>query len=491
MLQHHEVPKPLVRFIPPLQEQRQIFLLNVLRDEDPQRVLDLGCGEGSLLAAMCQPGLALSCRPDFNEKYGINPSAPVLSVADKYPAININCIHGLDISEKCLALANDMIKPPNDESERPTWTRPRPRWIETTVSLWKGGLQSFNDEFRGLDVITATEVIEHLADEILECFCPMVLGIYAPKVLVITTPNYDFNALFSAPTTALNEIEPIRGGYLDPSGRTSRVFRHHDHKFEWTRDEFQLWCEANARRWGYDVCVSGIGQSTIADPWRRDEEGGPYYATQGAIFRRKEQTSVAERATLQEDAYTLIARLGLSTSPHELFARHIHKVYPSAFDTQSFTHEEIRSAVQTALADSLWQAEGDIHELWNYDEVSTACGGRLEHLYDALIADGIAEAPEMNTNWSWVQPELRARWARRIRWNKYTPRREESLWESKSDHIPSWTHGELSEGEVLGCGKPRSQRISDTEEWESGNSWASEDTDHWNISSSSFRLSGW
>ena len=109
---HHEVPKPLVRFVPPLQEQRQVFLLNVLRNEDPRSVLDLGCGEGSLLAAMCQPGLALSCRPDFDEKYGISPEASVQSVADKYPAINIKRIHGLDISENCLREANERVKPP-------------------------------------------------------------------------------------------------------------------------------------------------------------------------------------------------------------------------------------------------------------------------------------------------------------------------------------------------------------------------------------------
>jgi len=40
-----------------------------------------------------------------------------------------------------------------------------------------------------------------------------------PKVAIVTTPNADFNVLF-----------PNFSGY-----------RHPDHKFEWTRKQFQEW----------------------------------------------------------------------------------------------------------------------------------------------------------------------------------------------------------------------------------------------------------
>lgn len=47
----------------------------------------------------------------------------------------------------------------------------------------------------------------------------VLLGQLSPKVAIVTTPNADFNVLF-----------PNLEG-----------FRHWDHKFEWTREEFQEW----------------------------------------------------------------------------------------------------------------------------------------------------------------------------------------------------------------------------------------------------------
>lgn len=46
-----------------------------------------------------------------------------------------------------------------------------------------------------------------------------IFGYIKPKLAVITTPNADFNVLF-----------PNFSG-----------FRHPDHKFEWTREQFQNW----------------------------------------------------------------------------------------------------------------------------------------------------------------------------------------------------------------------------------------------------------
>ena len=47
----------------------------------------------------------------------------------------------------------------------------------------------------------------------------MVFGKMKPELVVMTTPNAEFNVLF-----------PGCSG-----------FRHWDHKFEWTRTEFQSW----------------------------------------------------------------------------------------------------------------------------------------------------------------------------------------------------------------------------------------------------------
>jgi hypothetical protein len=52
--------------------------------------------------------------------------------------------------------------------------------------------------------------------------------------------------------------------------------RHHDHRFEWTRGEFQGWAEGVAERTGYAVRFLPIGPN---DP----EVGSP---TQMAVFSR-------------------------------------------------------------------------------------------------------------------------------------------------------------------------------------------------------------
>ncbi len=52
--------------------------------------------------------------------------------------------------------------------------------------------------------------------------------------------------------------------------------RHRDHRFEWTRAEFESWADGVARRHGYEVRLSGIGPA--------DDEVGP--PTQMAVFTR-------------------------------------------------------------------------------------------------------------------------------------------------------------------------------------------------------------
>lgn len=61
--------------------------------------------------------------------------------------------------------------------------------------------------------------IEHLEPDILDSVPKVVFGQLSPKVVIVTTPNVEFNVLFP----------DLKG------------FRHYDHKFEWTRAEFQEW----------------------------------------------------------------------------------------------------------------------------------------------------------------------------------------------------------------------------------------------------------
>lgn len=42
---------------------------------------------------------------------------------------------------------------------------------------------------------------------------------------------------------------------LKPEGR----FRHPDHRFEWTRQQFQKWAHEICQRYGYEAHFKGIG----------------------------------------------------------------------------------------------------------------------------------------------------------------------------------------------------------------------------------------
>jgi hypothetical protein len=77
--------------------------------------------------------------------------------------------------------------------------------------------------------------------------------------VVVTTPNSEYNVRF----------EMLKAG----------GFRHPDHRFEWTRDEFREWAERVCTAYGYVVGFRPVGPVD-------DEVGAP---TQLAVFRRKEE----------------------------------------------------------------------------------------------------------------------------------------------------------------------------------------------------------
>ncbi|PVG01129.1 hypothetical protein CPB86DRAFT_728359 [Serendipita vermifera] len=474
-----QLPVPKVHFFPPLHEQRQCFLLDTLAtfsrpsSVTPDQkgdmkecnkyvsVLDIGCGEGSLLTALHQPTVSLPLSSTFGQRYGVPTDAKVKSTIDLYPPRFIKRLVGLDISEESLRIADERVKVDQgvDLGSVSHWYKPRPRWSDLKVELWKGGLEQFHSTFQSFDAIFSTEVIEHLPPEVLECFCPMILGRYSPYILAITTPNYEFNKLFSPADqeTGLTSSEggQVRdGGYLDPTGRTSRVFRHLDHKFEWTRDEFRDWCEENAKMWGYKVVISGVGKSEERDPWGRDERDSlptsedsreqskgkvGLFATQTAVFTRiLKNKEEHEKKYAGRAAQVLDDVLPKSSTPmnHQLFAEYVHRAHQSISSYKSPTAtDDILEAVQQAMRIEIGRNETDISDLWNCDDVSIACQGKLENLYDAFIQAGIDvlnedQPPESQKEWSWVRPEECAAWARRIRWNQYVPLETSAMWES-------------------------------------------------------------
>ena len=197
-----------------LHTQRLGTVLAVLKGSGAKRVVDLGCGEGRLLR------LLLDDR-QFEE------------------------IVGMDVSHRALEIATDRLR----LDRLPAMQRERIRLIH-------GSLTYRDARITGFDAAAVVEVIEHLDPPRLAAFERVVFEFARPALVVITTPNAEYNVRW--PTL--------------PAGR----FRHRDHRFEWTRAEFERWARSVAERFGYAVRFTPIGDVD-------QEVGAP---TQAGIFTR-------------------------------------------------------------------------------------------------------------------------------------------------------------------------------------------------------------
>lgn len=180
-----------------LNEQRLGAVLAALKGSGAQRVLDLGCGEGKLLRL-------LLAEKQFSE------------------------ILGMDVSHRILEIA----------MERLHFDR-MPEMQRKRIHLIHGSLMYRDQRLAGYDAAAVVEVIEHLDAPRLRAFERVLFEFAKPKTVVITTPNAEYNVKF----------ETL------PAGK----FRHKDHRFEWTREQFQSWAKGVAQRFGYTVQFSPIG----------------------------------------------------------------------------------------------------------------------------------------------------------------------------------------------------------------------------------------
>lgn len=177
------------------------------------QVLDLGCGEGSLLCILLN-----------NVAY--------------------SRLAGVDCDLGALAQAAGSCQPSDEDFTHL-------RELPVKVDLYHGSIDQSDDRLADFDAITCLEVIEHLPAEMLAKFPQVVFGEYSPKTVIISTPNAEYNVHFAS---------------LMAGTETSK-FRHDDHKFEWTRCEFQNWyvfidCRAESigRTFGYSVRFTGVGR---------------------------------------------------------------------------------------------------------------------------------------------------------------------------------------------------------------------------------------
>ena len=189
-----------------LNDQRHGTVFATLRSSGARRVIDLGCGEGKLLRELLHD-------KQFDEIVGMDVS-----------------IRSLEIAQKRLKL--DQL--PERQAKR--------------IKLIHGSLIYRDRRLGGFDAAAVVEVIEHLDPPRLAAFERVLFEFARPQMVVLTTPNQEYNVMW----------ESLPAGH----------FRHADHRFEWTRQEFQDWANQVAGRYGYSVRFLPVGpeDETVGSP---------------------------------------------------------------------------------------------------------------------------------------------------------------------------------------------------------------------------------
>lgn len=196
-----------------LHQKRLKLVYEKLTESGAERVLDLGCGEGKLLRLLMK-------NRQFKE------------------------IVGVDISYSELNKAKDRLH----------WEELAPRQ-KSRLKLFQGALTYRDKRLDGYDAAALVEVIEHLDEDRLIALERVIFEFSKPGTIIITTPNKEYNVVFEKMVTD--------------------QMRHHDHRFEWTRKEFEDWANQVAERNQYTVKFYPIGEEL-------EKVGAP---SQMAVFR--------------------------------------------------------------------------------------------------------------------------------------------------------------------------------------------------------------
>ena len=182
----------------PIHELRLQAAKNELLIVGAKKIVDLGCGEGKLIK---------------------------LLLAEK----QFEFVLGMDVSYSALSIAKERLK--LDRFNEKELKR---------IQLIQGSLTYRDKRLEGFDAAALIEVIEHLDEARLAALEKAIFEYAKPTTIVITTPNAEYNIRF-------NDYEKGK-------------LRHKDHRFEWTRNEFENWGNKIASKYNYHVDFKPIGE---------------------------------------------------------------------------------------------------------------------------------------------------------------------------------------------------------------------------------------
>ena len=195
-----------------LHQLRHLKVVEQLKKVGATSVIDLGCGSGKLLQLLVKES-------QFRK------------------------IRGMDVSFRSVEAAYRRLYLQN--------ATPR---MKERLDAFHGSLTYCDQRLKDFDAATLVEVIEHLDPPRLTALEKVVFEYAKPKTVIITTPNSEYNVLFE--------------------GLPTGQFRHEDHRFEWTREEFENWANEVAKTYSYNVNCHPLGPED-------EQHGGP---SQMAVF---------------------------------------------------------------------------------------------------------------------------------------------------------------------------------------------------------------
>ncbi|WP_327090956.1 3' terminal RNA ribose 2'-O-methyltransferase Hen1 [Nonomuraea sp. NBC_01738] len=179
----------------PLNTLRREAVVRTLEELGAGSVIDLGCGQGALVAALLS-------RPRFTR------------------------VAGMDVSAMALTIAARKLKLDRMSDHK-----------RARLTLFQSSLTYTDRRFGGYDAAVLMEVIEHVDPPRLNALEHVVFGHARPQYVLVTTPNIEYNVNY----------EFLTG------------LRHRDHRFEWNRAEFAAWCERVCAEYGYTVEYKPVG----------------------------------------------------------------------------------------------------------------------------------------------------------------------------------------------------------------------------------------